>query len=183
MQRTLFQSRHTGFTLIEVMVSVSIFAIILTVGIGSLLTINNAYRKSQSERVVVDSLHFVLESMAREIRVGRNFVCSPNCTDANEIRFQDPDGATVRYRIEPVTGTNTGRIIKNANAALTDPAVVAIDTDTSRFIVIGADPADTIQPYVIIMITGTATVNNQVSRYTIQTSVSQRQLDVPPVTP
>jgi prepilin-type N-terminal cleavage/methylation domain-containing protein len=31
---------HAGFTLMEVMVAVSIFAIVMTVGIGALLTIN-----------------------------------------------------------------------------------------------------------------------------------------------
>ena len=184
---TSFYKKHTGFTLIEVMVSVSIFAIILTVGIGSLLTINNAYRKSQSERVVIDNLNFTLESMAREIRVGTQYQCSPACSTGNSktIRFKDPDGLDISYAFQNVNGQ--GRIIKDGASgnigALTDPAFINIDINKSRFIVLNEDPNDNRQPYVIISITGTTTANNQVSTYSLQTAVTQRQLDVAPTTP
>jgi hypothetical protein len=48
----------------EVMVSVSIFTIVVVVGIGSLLTINETYRKSQTDRKAVDSLTYNLEAMS-----------------------------------------------------------------------------------------------------------------------
>lgn len=182
MKTTHSTQSHTGFTLIEVMVSVSIFAIILTIGIGSLLTINNAYRKSQSERIVIDNIQFAMESMSREIRVGTKFVCAPSCSDAQEIRFVNPEGLGVRYRIEALAN-GEGRIVTNNNAPLTDPSVVSIDTNESRFVVQGELLDDGRQPYVIIQLTGTAIVNNQKSRYSLQTSVSQRQLDLPPLTP
>ncbi len=176
------QRRHTGFTLIEVMVSVSIFAIILTVGIGSLLTINNAYRKSQSERAVIDNLNFALESMSREIRIGTQYVCSPNCSDAKAIRFKDSEGNDLGYVLETVNGQ--GRLVREGGnpGALTDALYINLDTALSRFVVYNADPTDNRQPYVIITLSGTTTVNNQVSNFTLQTSVTQRQLDLP-VTP
>lgn len=185
MNYTTRRQSHAGFTLIEVMVSVSIFAIILTVGIGSLLTINNAYRKSQSERVVIDNLNFTLESMSREIRVGTQYECVPNCADAKTLRFVDPDGLDIEYSFDSNGGQ--GRIIKEGASgnigALTDPEFITIDTALSRFIVLNADPDDGRQPYVIITITGTTTAGNQTSEYTLQTSVVQRQLDVPSTTP
>ena len=61
---------HTGFTLIEVMVAVSIFAIVVTVGIGAILSVNTAYSKSRSQRTALDNISFALETIAREIRVG-----------------------------------------------------------------------------------------------------------------
>jgi len=57
-----------GFTLVEVMVSVSIFVLITTIGIGALMNINNAYKQSRSQRIAIDSLNFVLDSMSRQIR-------------------------------------------------------------------------------------------------------------------
>lgn len=180
MKRGIVSQSHTGFTLIEVMVSVSIFAVVLTVGIGSLLTINNAYRKSQTERVVVDNLNFAMESMAREIRVGTQYTCIGSCFGAQGIRFKDPDGLDIEYMFQNTGGQ--GRIVKNGNSgnagALTDPAFINIDTARSGFIILHEDPNDNRQPYVIILITGTSVINNQTSTYTLQTSVTQRQLDV-----
>ena len=62
------KSYQQGFTLMEVMVAVSIFAIVVTVGIGSLLTINSTYKKSQADRQAIDGLTFTLESMSRRLR-------------------------------------------------------------------------------------------------------------------
>lgn len=175
--------KHTGFTLIEVMVAVSVFAIILTVGIGSLLTINNAYRKSQTERVVIDNLSFTLESMAREIRTGNNYNCGGVCdsSGSSTIKFINSDGDTITYTFDFNGGQ--GRIVSSdptlpgGQLALTDPSVVIIDD--MKFFVVGESTDDTIQPYVIITITGTATASNQQSQFTLQTSVSQRLIDRP----
>lgn len=176
MQHPFFKNKHKGFTLIEVMVSVSVFAIILTVGIGSLLTINNAYRKSQTERVVIDNLNFALESMSREIRTGSQYTCGGVC-DSNgnsSIKFINSDGDMVVYDFDLNGGQ--GRIMKNGTG-LTDPSFVVIDN--LKFFVLGGDQTDTVQPYVIITISATTTASNQQSHFTLETSVSQRLLDRP----
>ena len=67
-----------GFTLVEVMVSVSIFVLITTIGIGALMNINNAYKQSRSQRIAIDSLNFVLDSMSRQIRTGSQYSCDPS---------------------------------------------------------------------------------------------------------
>ncbi len=180
MKRFNLQQNHAGFTLIEVMVSVSIFAIILTLGIGSLLTINNAYRKSQTERVVLDNLNFAMESMAREIRVGSQYSCGGSCSPsgASALQFIDPDGQTVEYYFDPNGGQ--GRIVKSTDTAvlgMSDPSFVVIDE--LKFFVVGEDQTDFDQPYVVISVTGTTVASNQTSTFTLQTSVSQRLLDRP----
>lgn len=172
-----------GFTLIEVMVAVSVFAIILTVGIGSLLTINNAYRKSQTERVVIDSLSFAVESMARELRTGYNYTCAGVCDPSGSptIKFINSDGDTIAYSFDFNGGQ--GRIVSSdpqlpgGQLALTDPSVVIIDD--MKFFVVGEDATDSIQPYVIITVTGTTAASNQQSQFTLETSVSQRLIDRP----
>lgn len=164
--------------MIEVMVSVSIFAIIMTVGIGSLLTMNNAYRKSQSERVAIDNASFALESMARELRTGSNYSCLGSCTAGSYgIKFLDQDGDTIVYEFD-----SGNRIVKTdpllgGQLALTDPAFVTINDLT--FFVVGEDNNDSLQPYVIITLKATASTTNQQSQFTLQTAVSQRLLDRP----
>src|SRR5690606_38615674 len=61
-----------GFTLVEIMVSVSIFAIVMIVGMGALVNVTQSYQVSHKEKEVHDSLNFLLESITREVRLGRN---------------------------------------------------------------------------------------------------------------
>ena len=63
-----------GFTLVEMMVSVAIFTIVITVGIGALVNMVQKYKVSQQEKQAADSLGFVLETLTREIRLGSNYL-------------------------------------------------------------------------------------------------------------
>lgn len=64
-----------GFTLVETMVAIAIFTIVIVIGIGALLNSNASYRESDNVRKVVDNLNFVMEDMARGLRVGSAYVC------------------------------------------------------------------------------------------------------------
>lgn len=67
-----------GFTLIEIMTAVSIFAIITTISMGSILTVFDLNRKAESVKIVMDNLNLALDSMAREIRFGYRYHCDPS---------------------------------------------------------------------------------------------------------
>ncbi|MBI3632674.1 MAG: type II secretion system protein [Candidatus Vogelbacteria bacterium] len=64
-----------GFTLIEIIVSVAIFTVVMTVTMGALLTLNDSSRKAQALRTVIDNLNFSLEDMNRKVRTGDNYQC------------------------------------------------------------------------------------------------------------
>ncbi|MCD8494598.1 MAG: type II secretion system GspH family protein [Candidatus Pacebacteria bacterium] len=66
---------ESGFTLIEVMVSVSIFAIIVSVGIGALFNMNTSYTYSKAQQRLMDHINFAMETMSRELRTGFDYVC------------------------------------------------------------------------------------------------------------
>src|SRR3989344_3450237 len=67
--------KSRGFTLIEMMVSTSIFIMVMVVAAGAILSISSANRKSQATKVAIDNLSFALESMSRHIRVGTDYSC------------------------------------------------------------------------------------------------------------
>lgn len=67
--------QNKGFTIIETMISVSLFIIITTLGMGTLLNAHVVYKKSQDMRSIIDSLNFVMEDMSRNIRTGYNYHC------------------------------------------------------------------------------------------------------------
>ena len=60
----------TGFTLIEMMVAVSIFAIVVMISMTAILSIVDSNRKAQSLKSVMNNLNFALETMTRSIKTG-----------------------------------------------------------------------------------------------------------------
>src|SRR3989338_6356066 len=72
--------KQKGFTIIEMMISVALFSIIMTMGIGALLNANSLHKKSQKLRAIIDNLNFVMEDISRNIRLGTDYSCGPMLT-------------------------------------------------------------------------------------------------------
>ena len=77
---------QAGFTLVELMVSLSLFIIVVLALVGSLFTVNEASRKVQAMRTVMDNISFATESISRTVRTSTDIVCggggyeiTPNC--------------------------------------------------------------------------------------------------------
>jgi prepilin-type N-terminal cleavage/methylation domain-containing protein len=64
-----------GFTLIEMIVSLALFSVVVTVAVGALLMLIGANDQLQGEQSVMTNLSFALDSMTREIRTGTNYYC------------------------------------------------------------------------------------------------------------
>jgi len=64
-----------GFSLVEILVSVAVFSVVVIAGTAAILAVIDANQKSQSLNSVMTNLNVALESMAREIRVGKNYAC------------------------------------------------------------------------------------------------------------
>ena len=138
-----------GFTLVEIMVSVAIFTIIITVGMGALVTITRSYQVTQNEKLVHDGLNYALESMTRELRLGESYLAGASGVGApagdgveDTIGFISADNrGYVRYYlssgvlyIERTGGTNN---VPNGTQPLTDETQVVVDD--LRFTVLGTD--------------------------------------------
>lgn len=65
----------SGFTLIEVLVSVTLFTVVAIVGITAVLSAKSGYEKGQSLRTVSDSLTFIMEDISRTARLGNYYRC------------------------------------------------------------------------------------------------------------
>lgn len=177
-----------GFTLIEIMVSVSIFAVIMLMVSSSIFTVFESNRKSQSLRAVMDNLNLSLESMTRTIRFGKGYHCdisgsSPpyptqDCpSGATSIAVLDSSGNTVSYELS--TGVIVRKIGGGAGANITSSDVTI---DKLKFYVTGSTPyssgSDLAQPKVILIVDGHAGVKTTSSSYfSLQTTISQRQFD------
>ncbi len=192
-----------GFTLIELMVSITIFSIVMLVSVGALLSIVDANRKAQSLKSVMNNLNFALESMSRNIRVGTNYHCKPydgiippsvpsNITDTRDCSGAD---GGVLFAFEGSTGNrsdgsdqivyrlNGSRLELSKDSGATFTAITAPEVQISnfRFYVIGSAPltvGNTIQPRVVMTIQGVAGENVNQTTFNVQASVSQRLIDI-----
>ena len=64
-----------GFSLIELMVALTIFSIVMLVGVGTLLTLIDANGKAQALSSAMTNLSFAFDSMTRNIRTGKDHYC------------------------------------------------------------------------------------------------------------
>lgn len=74
-KQKFIQKNNQGFTLVELLVATSIFVVVMVLGLSVLMSVNNANKKSQAMRSVMDNLNFAMENMSRNIRYGYNYGC------------------------------------------------------------------------------------------------------------
>ncbi|USN87558.1 MAG: type II secretion system protein [Candidatus Nomurabacteria bacterium] len=68
--------KQSGFTLIEMIVSLGVFAVVVTTAVGALLAIISANKQLQAEQSIMTNLSFAMDTMTREIRTGYNYYCN-----------------------------------------------------------------------------------------------------------
>lgn len=198
-------STQSGFTLIEVMVSVAIFSIIVTIGIGSLLSINTAHKKALANKTALDSVNFVMESIAKSIRTGDYYSCTDyssatsavdnfvmsgadgDCSGPSPtIYFNDAErGGRTRYSFNQ--NTNPQRIdryrFEENGSSWSGPQSITgpdVSVEHMEFVVRGASLSDGLQPTVTIRVRFRVRIGGQEELIDMQTTVAQRSLDAPP---
>lgn len=196
--------QHKGFTLVELMVALSLFTIVVLATISSMLIVNDTARKVQAMRTVMDNLNFAVDTMVRSIRTGYDYSCgntsTPNCPYPDAGGSSAIGDSEIEVTIDETTGPdsqvqfrlNGGTIERRSNRtgswgdwqAITAPEITVT---TLRFAVNGALPQpapypslpdDNVQPSVTIIVVGTAALpQGQTTPFTIQTKISQRRIE------
>ncbi len=184
--------KNSGYSLIEVLVAISVFTIIMTISMGSILSIFDANKKSKNLQTVMDNLNLAVESMTRSIRFGTAYHCditvlplssTRDCnTGATSISFTDASGRSVSYS---TTSTQIYRSINGGSSyAMTSSDVIITNL---TFYVVGSAPyssgSNTQQPEVIMVMKGYVGVQTNArtidrsSTFTLETTVSERNFD------
>lgn len=175
-----------GFTLIEMIVSIGIFSIAMTLSLGALLVMNDSLRKTRLMKNAIDNARVAMELMSKKIRVGVNYHCGDpttittprNCPYASggDSYLAFVDGSDIiEYRWNPPSlippkpkGTiETRTCIGGGNScngnSLSWKVITTPDLDITgvKFYVENAEADFTspyAQPFVIISINGRATL-------------------------
>jgi prepilin-type N-terminal cleavage/methylation domain-containing protein len=173
-----------GFTLVEILVAISIFLIVMTISLGAVVSILDAGRKSKTLKAVVTNLNFSLEVMSREVKFGKNYHCgsggtlttpTPCPSGDTFISFESSEGEQIVYKL------NNARIQKSIDAGSTYQDITAPDVviQDLKFYVLGANIGDGFQPRVLISVRGySGPKPSSQSSFVIQSTVSQRVLDL-----
>ena len=181
-----------GFTLIEMIVSTALFAVVMLVSVTALLSLVDANRKTQALHSVMNNLNIALDSMVRALRMGSVYHCgggeyslARDCGNGDTVLAFEAfggDRGDAGDQWVYLYDVSTKRIYKSENSgqnsiAITSPSVTI---DSMKFYVIGTTPGDTSQPKVVISIKGTAGADKVKTRTTfhIQATAVQRALDL-----
>jgi prepilin-type N-terminal cleavage/methylation domain-containing protein len=194
----MIKQKHNnrGYTLLEIMVSVGLFTIVMVIAMGAYVTLIGLDRKTRATNDVTSNLSFVVESIARSIRTGTEYMCGggpvgvADCIGGSStFSFTNDQGSRITYRLKanpnpPYNNTvgmcDTNPACPDVQATtLTDPRI-AITTLT--FYVKGSSVGDNTQPQVLFTLKGTiqpdSDPNSPPITFTIESSATQRLIDI-----
>ena len=194
-----------GYTIIETMISISIFLILIMIGMTTLMNAFSVHKKSQNMRSEMDNLSFILEDMSRNMRTATQYHCIDNSnSDFSNIgvrRNSPVDGGGVRQLCwgiafeaaggdEASTGDqwvyyiNGGKIYKTdvndlINAIPLTPDEVVLNP-VSGFYIFGAEAEvapNKQQPFIKIILAGNVLEKGVNSPFSLETLISSRVID------
>lgn len=180
--------KNKGFTLIEMMVAISIFSIIMVMSMGAVISIMDANRKSRSLKSAMNNLNLAVETMSRNVKFGTRWTCNDleaSCVGGVRIMFQD------RFTLNGTLQTVTYQFVENGGLGRIERKIVGGPNDTNNQFESLTSPEidinsfsldvsgvgnDNKQPFLIMKVRGVVGVkaSNQ-TQFDLQTAVSQRE--------
>ena len=154
-------SSQGGYTLIELMVSMTIFALVMVAATAAYLSFIAYNRQAQATASVMNSLSYSIDSMTREIRSGTNY----QLPMANVITFANQSDCLVTYQLTSNAITRTVAQNSSGTCPASDLVTASPITDSPTVTVKNLritlrGTAANYQPIVIMAINGYATVPN-----------------------
>jgi type II secretory pathway pseudopilin PulG len=201
MKKKYFKNNR-GYTIVETMISISIFLILIMTGMATLMNAFSVHKKSQNMRSAIDNLSFIIEDMSRNLRTGTQYYCldftDVNFSNINTSKSSLIDGGVRRkcwgIAFEAAEGGSSvddqwiyyldgaGAVQRSVdggnNSIPLTPSEVKLST-VSGFYVVGAEPSlsDDQQPLVKIILVGSITERGVASPFSLETTVSSRVVD------
>ncbi|OHB19735.1 MAG: hypothetical protein A2854_03730 [Parcubacteria group bacterium RIFCSPHIGHO2_01_FULL_56_18] len=190
--QTTHRQGERGFSLVEMIVAVALFAIIMLVAVGALLSLVDANRKARTLESVMNNLNISLDSMVRAMRMGSTYNCGgtlipssvgADCPTGDDLFSFAPYGSDSSQQNERyVYFFQDGRLYRSKNGGTDSIPITApeIEIEDVKFYTIGTEPGDIVQPKVVVVIKGTAGTEKLKTRTTfyIQATAVQRSLDI-----
>ncbi|MFH1178262.1 MAG: prepilin-type N-terminal cleavage/methylation domain-containing protein [bacterium] len=163
--------RNRGYTLIELIVAIGLFAIVMTLVSGAYIIMIGITRQTQGMATGIDNLSFALETMTRTIRTSTNYSCNrgKDCSRGTSFSVKNTSGKTIEYSL-------SNGVIMQDNVPITDPSVTI---SSLLFYASGTTSGDNNQPHVTIIVSGTVSYGpNKTQPFTVETGATMRGTDL-----
>jgi prepilin-type N-terminal cleavage/methylation domain-containing protein len=174
--------RPSGFTLVELLVSIALFSVVVLIVAGAISSIINVNKKAQTITSVVNNLNFTLESMTRAIKTGTDLQIGDvgfTGTCADSVSVTDAQGRAVTYSYLPPSVDEGGSItiaVSTVNGGAPSPLTAPeINVVELRFCDLAGE-----QPGLIFTVDGSMDLVGGISSdFHVQSTVAQRALLLP----
>ncbi len=169
----------SGFTLIELMVAVSLFAVVMMLASGAYLVMISVSRQAQGIATGTNNISFALESMTRAIENGTGYG-----GNSSSFTFTSASGASVTYTRSALSsqcdGNTSGCIIKKSGATSVPLTGPSVEITSLTFTTTGQSPGlSDGQPHVTIVIFGKVLIGHGKSRsFTLESGATMRSIDL-----
>ena len=189
------QGYARGFTLVELIVSVGLFALVMLIATGAYFALIALDRQARATNQVVSNLSFAMDTMTRGIRTGANYKCLNAQEDAEG---NSSSGACTSFSYtDTVLNTTVSYILKtnqtigrcegvpsgsctDANASSLTDSTITIQKFSFYLRGVGTASAPTWQkqPHVTFILSGTMPAGpNKTVPFSIQEGATQRLID------
>jgi type II secretory pathway pseudopilin PulG len=169
--------KQGGFTAVETLTTVFVFSIVAVVFGGAFVDALNIQRRAFNIQQVEENISFVLEAMAKEIRVSEIPVASTSCplTPGNSLTIIHPVNGTITYSL---TNNVVHRLVDSGSGGPIDTTISSgtVQFNRLQFCISGANFADQLQPRVTILAGVRSTNTIQQATMDMQTTISTRYL-------
>lgn len=147
--------QRAGFTLLEMVVALGIFAVAMVLAVGVVLSIFNARVKATTLQNVQDNIRYTFELMSRELRIGSQYSgtsCGANGCSQINFRWVDPLTAATEMRgycRDTISGRGVIRRLYGGVVSCSLGTIMTADNvsvDRLLFLIDGATPnADSVE--------------------------------------
>ena len=187
--KTIKKNKKNGFTLIEMLVAITLFSFVVTSALGALYMVLKANEKTKVLKLVVNNLNIALEEMSREIRTGYEYDCAGGneCTtfhfktrDQCEGYFKfDSSEKVILRKIKKKKPSDAYGTCSGGDQEEVEITSSDVDIEDLKFRTTGIGGGDDIQPRVLITLKGVVHrgILENPETFFIQSTISQRELE------
>ncbi|MEW5805599.1 MAG: prepilin-type N-terminal cleavage/methylation domain-containing protein [Patescibacteria group bacterium] len=165
--KQLCRKSAPGFTLAEVLISFTIFGLLIGVVTGTLISVFRSHRYIFNSLDSQANLRFILETMTREIKEGSNLNFNPQ---TKTLSFLNKDGQGVEYFLDQ------GKMFRREGTEVLP--ITSESLEITRFDVAGCWQRPNCQPSVTLLFQVKPEINLQDSSFYLQTTITQRRAGI-----
>jgi prepilin-type N-terminal cleavage/methylation domain-containing protein len=176
---------NKGFTMPELLVALLVFSLVIGGAVNLLISGIGGQRKSLAMQELLDQASFTSEYMSRALRQGQKDL-GPTCLSARGLNYEIAQGGQ-RVKFLNVQGQcqefflEVGRIKESLGAEQQFLTSDNLTVTSLKFLLQGESQDDNVQPRVTFAfeIEGQGAVSASRPKLQFQTTISQRNIDVP----